>query len=123
MSLYLCNKKHYKVVRLSVYRDSHLTAGMEQVPKLLFPSRNKKNHYLFFISLVLCKKNSSRRILWLVDPLPGNDRERSYYRTAVTKQRLLKQVTIGCNIRGSAVFSTRSVPRCYKQDKWSVISQ
>jgi hypothetical protein len=49
MNFYLCNKKHYKDVRLNVYRDSKLTASLEQVPKLLSPSINKKSLFIFAI--------------------------------------------------------------------------
>jgi hypothetical protein len=42
--------------------------------------------------------------MWLVHLLPGNDHEISNYTTAVNSNR-------------GTVFSVRSVPRCYKQDK------
>jgi hypothetical protein len=47
MNFYLCNKKHYKDVRLNVYRDSKLIASLEQVPKLLSPIINKKKLFIF----------------------------------------------------------------------------
>jgi hypothetical protein len=52
-------------------------------------------------------------ILWHVDTLLGNDRERSNYTTAVTRQRPV-------NSNRGMVFSVRSVPRCCKQDKLEV---
>jgi hypothetical protein len=52
-------------------------------------------------------------ILWHVDALLGNDRKISNYITAVTRQRPVN------NNRGT-VFSLRSMPRCYKQDKLGV---
>jgi hypothetical protein len=49
-------------------------------------------------------------ILWHIDPLLGNDRKISNYTTTVTRHRTL-------NSNRGTVFSVRSVPRCYKQDK------
>jgi hypothetical protein len=57
-------------------------------------------------------RNSSKNIilLWHVDPLLSNDREIINYTTAVTRQRTI-------NNNRETVFSVRSVPKCYKQDK------
>jgi hypothetical protein len=48
------------------------------------------------------------KILWLVDPLLGNDRETKYYTIAVTRQ-------LPVNSSTRKVFSVWSLPRCYKQ--------
>jgi hypothetical protein len=48
-------------------------------------------------------------ILWDVDPLLGNNRERKNWTTAVTRQRPVKST-------GGTVFSVRPVPICYKQE-------
>jgi hypothetical protein len=53
-------------------------------------------------------------ILWGVAPLLGNDSKRSNYKTAVAKKHV-STATMHCN-RGT-VFSTRSVLRCYKQNR------
>jgi hypothetical protein len=53
------------------------------------------------------------RSLWHVDPLLGNDREISKYTAAVTRKRPV-------NSNRGMVFSVRSLPRCYKQDKLGV---
>jgi hypothetical protein len=52
-------------------------------------------------------------VLWHVDALLGYDSEINNYSTAVTKQRPI-------NSNRGKVFSVRSVPRCYKQDKSGV---
>jgi hypothetical protein len=49
-------------------------------------------------------------ILWHVDPLLGNDRVIGNYTTAITRRRPV-------NSKTGTVFSVRSLPRCYKQDK------
>jgi hypothetical protein len=46
--------------------------------------------------------------VWNVDPFLGNDRERSRYTTAVTRQQAV-------NSNRGTLFSKLSVPRCYKQ--------
>jgi hypothetical protein len=63
-------------------------------------------------------RNFAIYVLWHVDLLLGNDREISNYTSAVAKQWLCKQTwmqQLHCN-RGM-VFSTRSMPRSYEQDK------
>jgi hypothetical protein len=54
-------------------------------------------------------RKSANYIMWHVDTLLGNDRKISNYTTAVTSTRPV-------NSKRGKVFSTRSVPRCYKQD-------
>jgi hypothetical protein len=49
-------------------------------------------------------------ILWHVDPLLRNDCEIRNYTTATARQRPF-------NSNRGTVFSVRSTPRCYKQDK------
>jgi hypothetical protein len=69
---------------------------------------------------IACTKSYSWRakefnILWHVDPLLGNDREISNYTTAVTRQRPV-------NSNRGMMFSVRSLPKCYKQDKLELSS-
>jgi hypothetical protein len=52
-------------------------------------------------------------IMCHVDPFLGNDREISNYTMAFTRQRSV-------NSKRGKVFSVRSVPICYKQDKLGV---
>jgi hypothetical protein len=60
-------------------------------------------------------------IMWHVEKLLDNDREIGNYTTAVAKQRLRKQTYFhGMHCNRRTVFSTRSVPICYKEDKWWV---
>jgi hypothetical protein len=63
-------------------------------------------------------------ILWHVDPLLGNGREMGGYTRAISGQGLGKHVPTAKNRRATiellleAGFSTRSVPRSYKEDNW-----
>jgi hypothetical protein len=63
-------------------------------------------------------------ILLRVEPLLCNNRERSKYTRVVSKQRFGKQVAAATNRRATIevllkmMFSTRSVPRGYKEENW-----
>jgi hypothetical protein len=65
--------------------------------------------------ILYCKKQEENSLYFLrhVDLLLGNDREINNYTLAVTRQPPV-------NSNRETVFSVRSVPRCYKQDKLGV---
>jgi hypothetical protein len=52
-----------------------------------------------------------------IDPLLGSGRETNNGTTHSARQQILDKKQLHYN-RGTA-FSTRAVPRCYKQDSWS----
>jgi transcription initiation factor TFIIIB Brf1 subunit/transcription initiation factor TFIIB len=58
--------------------------------------------------------------MWYVDLLLGNDSETKNETTSVARQQILDKQQLNYN-RGMA-FSTPSVPRCFKQDNWSIES-
>jgi hypothetical protein len=53
-------------------------------------------------------------MVWHVDPLPGNDNKIRKYTTTVTRQRPV-------NSNRRTMFSTRSMPRCYKRGLSDVV--
>jgi hypothetical protein len=68
-----------------------------------------------FTSLDDVLKGYSISAIACIDPLLGNEREINNETTAARQHNLNRQQL---NYRG-AVFSMRSVSRCYKQDNWS----
>jgi hypothetical protein len=66
---------------------------------------------------------SGQLILWHVDPLLGNDREKSNFTTTLSKLRLRKQTCLlgnNCTETEEPFFSVQFVLRCYKRNKWGV---
>jgi hypothetical protein len=65
------------------------------------------------------------KILKLIEPLLCNDREISKYTRAFSRQRLGKHVPVAMDMHArtevllETAFSTRYVPRSYKEDNWS----
>jgi hypothetical protein len=69
------------------------------------------------------------KILWRINPLLGNDRKTNNETTAVARQRPARQWTDWIAMFSArsepmaahaTVITLRSVPRCYKRNKWEL---